>query len=87
MIKLTTYQFSQLRHTFVEMLVRDGWTRSDAEREHDKFLVNGMCPLVRDAYLMCRRTGACVSLDRKKRQSVYMTFENALNHVTFGKSS
>lgn len=71
------------RHVFIEFLARDGWGRSDAAHEFDEFLNCNGWARRRDSYLTVRRTGASVCLTRVQRESVYLTFANAINHATF----
>lgn len=58
-------------------------TLRQAAREYDEFLtVNGHIRL-KDSYLTIRRIGAEVTLNRAQRVSVYLSFENAMNHGEF----
>ena len=71
------------RRIFIEFLVRDGWRRRDAAHEFDEFLVCNGVARTKDSYLVVRRTGARTCLTRAQRESVYLTFANAINHATF----
>lgn len=72
------------RTIFVNFMVRDGrMTVAQARAEYDQYLtINGQAAL-RDYYLMVRRVGATICLNRAERRAVYETFCNAQNHAAF----
>jgi hypothetical protein len=79
---LSALELSRLRATFTAFMQRDGFTHEQAASELSILLVNDR-PVLRDHYLTARRTGQSFPLNRQQRASVYMTFENAINHATF----
>lgn len=79
---LSASQLSRLHATFAVFMQRDGYTYDQAASELSILLVNDR-PVLRDYYFAARRTGQSFTLTRQQRASVYLTFENAINHATF----
>ena len=70
---------SSHKSIFVTFITRSGMmSAADAAAEFD--FIGDMSM---NEYLMARRIGMGVALSRADRASVYMTFENALNHASF----
>ena len=78
---LSATELSRLHATFTAFMQRDGFTREQATSELSILLVNDR-PVLRSYYLTARRTGQSFALTRQQRASVYLTFENAINHAT-----
>lgn len=71
------------RLIFIEFMVRDGFDRKVAEVEFDEFLTINGVKRTKDSYLMMSHIGSMILTNRAGRMSIYMTFENAVNHATF----
>lgn len=83
MIVLTATQALVAKSTFIGFAIRDiGLTRAQATEEVARLFANPVRPVKREHYLTVFRAGAPFTLTRAARQSVYMTFENAINHAT-----
>ena len=70
-------------YTFINFLVRDGWTHQQANKELD-FLFQNNKVLLRDWYIRTTRIGSTRLLNRAQKYRVYLALENACNHVLFG---
>lgn len=70
-------------NTFKKFLVRDeGFSEQQAEEEVTCLIVNGK-QVTKTYYTTFQsRVGASKVLNRKQKLSVYMTLENAMNHVS-----
>lgn len=79
---LSALELSRLHSAFTAFMQREGYTYEQAASELSILLVNDR-PVLRDYYLTARRTGQSLTLTRQQRASVYLTFENAINHATF----
>jgi hypothetical protein len=71
------------RHIFVEFCIRDGMPREWAEWEYDNALTINGYVRIRESYVTLFRAGAPFFMPRRERVSLYLTFENAMNHATF----
>lgn len=84
MFKFNAVEMAKLAHTFVGFMVRDnGFTAADAKAELNFLLMDSNVAMTKDYYLTARRTGLSKAINRAQRAKVYMTFENAINHITF----
>ena len=91
MTHLNKYHYFSNEHkamvlnTFKKFLVRDeGFSEQQAEDEVKFLIVNGKQVTKTYYSTFQRRVGASNVLNRKQKLSVYFTFENAMNHVSFG---
>lgn len=69
--------------TFINFLIRDGWTPQQANKELD-FLFQNNKVVLRDWYIRTTRIGSTRLLNRAEKYRVYRALENACNHVLFG---
>lgn len=75
---------STVRHTFANFMAREGtMTYVQAVEEFEFLMVNNQTVTEEHYMYRVRRIGASVLLTRSQRQSVYMSFQNAINHSTF----
>lgn len=70
---------------FKNFLVRQGdWTYEQAAKELELLLATPYISVCRDQYIFrVSRVGCTKNLSRKDRMSVWMTWENAINHSNF----
>lgn len=80
---LTIVEDSLVRQTMALFLVRDfDFTPAQAQRELNYLMLAPGLTGTQTNYLMQRRLGSTVSLNRAERMRVYMAFQNAINHAT-----
>lgn len=72
------------KQIFKNFLIRDGWTAADAENELTFLLASDNISVIQSYYLTCSRVGAKGLGNRAGRIAVWHTWENAINHSTFG---
>ena len=79
-IKMIAYK---LKEIMVNFLQRDfGFSESEARQELE-FLFSNSLPVTRDYYRTVSRVGATVALNRKLRDDIWESLENAKNHASF----
>jgi hypothetical protein len=70
------------KQIFVEFMKRDGFDSKTAIHEFEEFLtINGQVR-TKESYIMMSHVGSTIPTNRADRVSIYLTFENALNHAT-----
>lgn len=88
---LNTFQYFSKEHqlvilnTFKNFLIRDeGFSEAQAQEELQYLIINGK-QVTKTYYTyyttVQRRIGASKTLNRKDKLSVYLCFENAMNHA------
>ena len=74
-----------IMHTFKNFLIRnEGFSESQAQDELQYILINGKQVTKTYYTTVQKRIGASKTLNRKDKLSVYLCFENAMNHAVFG---
>ena len=72
------------KQIFKNFLIRDGWTAADAENELTFLLASDNISVIKSYYIAVPRIGAKALGGRNGRIVVWNTWENAINHSTFG---
>ena len=72
-------------NTFKNFLIPyEGFSETQAKEELQYLIINGKQVTKTYYTTVQRRIGASKTLNRKDKLSVYLCFENAMNHVSFG---
>ena len=72
-----------IKHITTEFLVRMGWSRADAIKENDFLWATANTPVLEAHYYKTPRIGSSKQLTRAGKLSVWLTFQNAINHAEF----
>lgn len=71
---------------FTAFLMREGFDEEVAIEEYARiapFPSSGEYMTASEYIVYARRTGSMFPMNRESRRMIYMSFENALNHVSF----